>query len=237
VGLQQQIALKSAVTAYLSMWLTGHMITMRPFLCAFAELLEATISFVMCLSVCMEQLGSHWTDFHGIRYLSIFRKSVEKIQVSFKSDKNNGYCTWRPIYICYHISLISFRMRYVADKCCRGNENKHFMFNNFFFSRKSCRLWDNVEKVCRTGKATDDNLAHAHCMMDTQGYRETLGIRNIYCFSTTIMVARRRLNDMLYVHRLSCMTFEQTCRQCYPASTLRDFKLYGEKWNYTLHST
>jgi len=30
----------------------------------------------------MEQFGSHWADFHEITYLSIFRKSVEKIQVS-----------------------------------------------------------------------------------------------------------------------------------------------------------
>jgi hypothetical protein len=41
----------------------------------------------------MEQLGSHWTDFHEILYLNIFRKSAEKIQVSLKSDKNNGYFT------------------------------------------------------------------------------------------------------------------------------------------------
>jgi hypothetical protein len=37
-------------------------------------------------------------------YLSIFFKSVEKIQVSLKSDKNNGYFTWKPMYI-YDISL------------------------------------------------------------------------------------------------------------------------------------
>jgi hypothetical protein len=29
----------------------------------------------------MEKLGSHWTDFHGILHLSIFRKSVLKTQV------------------------------------------------------------------------------------------------------------------------------------------------------------
>ena len=36
------------------------------------------------LSVRMEQLGSHYTDFNEISYLTIFRKSVEKIQVSLK---------------------------------------------------------------------------------------------------------------------------------------------------------
>ena len=37
--------------------------------------------------------------FVEILHLSIFLKSAEKIQVSLKSDKNNGYITWRPIYI------------------------------------------------------------------------------------------------------------------------------------------
>ena len=61
------------------------------FLGAFARLRKATIGFVMtvCLSVRVEQLGSNWTDFHEIRYLRIFRKHVEKIQVLLTSDKNN----------------------------------------------------------------------------------------------------------------------------------------------------
>jgi hypothetical protein len=41
----------------------------------------------------------------------------------------------------------------------------HFMFNNSFF--KSCRLWDNVEKYFRAGQATNNNVAHAHCMLGT----------------------------------------------------------------------
>jgi len=32
--------------------------------------------------------------------LSIFRKSVEKIQVSLKPDRNSGHFTWRPTCIC-----------------------------------------------------------------------------------------------------------------------------------------
>jgi len=30
-----------------------------------------------------------------------------------------------------------------------------------------------VEKYCRAGQATDDNMAHAHCMLDTLGYQYT----------------------------------------------------------------
>ena len=52
---------------------------------AFANLRKENISFAMYLSVClsvrMEQLGSHWTDFHEIWYSRIFRKSVEKIKI------------------------------------------------------------------------------------------------------------------------------------------------------------
>ena len=35
------------------------------------------------LSVCMDQFGSHWTDFQEIWYLNIFRKSVEIIEVFY----------------------------------------------------------------------------------------------------------------------------------------------------------
>ena len=45
----------------------------------------------------MEKLGSDWTNFDEIWYSSILRKSVEKIQVSLKSDKNNGHFTSRTI--------------------------------------------------------------------------------------------------------------------------------------------
>ena len=42
------------------------------------------------------------------------------------------------------------------------------MFNNFFFN--SCRLWDNVEKYCRTEQATDDKMnaltdTHSECVI------------------------------------------------------------------------
>jgi hypothetical protein len=89
------------------MWKTAYSFKgQASFVGAFVKLRKATISFVMSvrLSVSMERLGSHWTQFHEIWYLSIFWKMVQKIQVSLKSHKNNRYFTWRPIYIFYHIS-------------------------------------------------------------------------------------------------------------------------------------
>ena len=50
-----------------------------------------------------------------------------------------------------------------------GKLKTHFVFSNPppLCFRKSCRLWDNVKKYCREGQATDDNTAHAHCMLGT----------------------------------------------------------------------
>ena len=56
------------------------------------------------------------------------------------------------------------------------------MFKNFFSPRKSCLLGDNVEKYCTAEQATDDNMAHAHCMLDTWSYKHALRIRNIITF-------------------------------------------------------
>jgi hypothetical protein len=35
------------------------------------------------------------------------------------------------------------------------------------FFRKSCLLWDNVDNRCGAGQATDDDMAHANCVLDT----------------------------------------------------------------------
>jgi hypothetical protein len=72
---------------------------------AFVKLRKATHIFVMFVR--MKQLGSRWMDFHKIWYLIIFRKTVDKIQVSLKQDKNNGHFPWRPLDILDRISLFS----------------------------------------------------------------------------------------------------------------------------------
>jgi hypothetical protein len=60
------------------------------FLGTFAKLREVPVSF--STPVHMEQLSSHWMDFHEIWYWNILQKPIE-VQVSLKSDKNNRYFT------------------------------------------------------------------------------------------------------------------------------------------------
>jgi len=64
------------------------------------------------------------------------------------------------IHFCLYLIQFFLEWEMFHTKSCRANQNTQFMFNNFL--RKSCLLWDNLEK-CRAGQAT----GHAHCMLDT----------------------------------------------------------------------
>jgi len=46
-----------------------------------------------------------------------------------------------------------------------------------------------VEEYCRAGQVTGDNMANAHCMLGTKGYKHTLGICN------TVFPLQQRLHD------------------------------------------
>jgi len=55
-------------------------------------------------------------------------------------------------------------MRNISDKICRENQNTYFMFKTFF--SKIVPFIRYVEKFCRAGQTTDDNMAHARCLLD-----------------------------------------------------------------------
>ena len=60
----------------------------------------------------------------------------------------------------------------------------------FFFFRSSCFSWANVEEYCRARQATDNSMAHVHCIMNTKSYKHIRRICNTYCFFTAKMIAR-----------------------------------------------
>jgi len=71
-------------------------------------------------------------DFQETSYVSIFRKSLEKIQVSLYFDKNNGYITQYLRALLTVSLLILLRMRIISGKVCRENQNKSYMQFNIF---------------------------------------------------------------------------------------------------------
>ena len=106
---------------------------------AFSQNCEKRLLASSCMIVQPhETTRHHWTDFHEIWYLSIIRKSVEKIQVSLNSGKNNGYCTWRPVYIYDNISLSSCYNENCFKKSCKENQNTRFMFNIYIRVYTAC---------------------------------------------------------------------------------------------------
>ena len=111
----------------------------------------------------MEKLGSQWTDFHEIWYFSISLKfDFIKIWQEYPTKIGTVHehlCTFMIISRC-----IILRMRCLRQKLQR--KSKHTFFVKLLFSRKSRRLWDNVENCGRTRHATDINVADAHCVLD-----------------------------------------------------------------------
>jgi len=101
------------------------------------------------LSVRMEQLVSHWTGFYESLFLSIFWKSVKEMQLYIKT--------------CAHVADFFLEWEMFQTKVVE--EIKTYIFPSVAFFREPWRLWD-VEKYCIAGLVTDDNTAHAHCMLD-----------------------------------------------------------------------
>jgi len=88
-----------------------------------------------------------------------FWKFVEKIQVPLKSDmKTNKH--FRSYLAHLFLEWEIFHANAV------GRIKTHILCP-VKFSRKSCRLWDNVEKYNTTRQATGNySTAHAHCLLD-----------------------------------------------------------------------
>jgi hypothetical protein len=60
-------------------------------------------------------------------------------------------------------------------------------------------------------------MAHAHSMLDTQGYRLLFRICNTYCFFTATVVALKRLSDRLQTHLpVLLLIFYQCIYGCIP---------------------
>jgi hypothetical protein len=121
---------------------------------------EKRILALSCLSVRPQETTRPSLD--GFSWNFIFeylKKNVEKIQVELKSDNNNGQFTWRQ-YTFFIISRsILLKMRKISEKS--GVENHTHILCSITFFRKSCREWNDVEKYCIAGLATDDNMGTA----------------------------------------------------------------------------
>jgi hypothetical protein len=105
----------------------------------------------------------------------------------------------------------------------------HSLFSIFFLI-KLCRVWDNVEKYSTAGQATYDDMTHAHCVLDDQGYRCTLRKCKTYCISTATMITRTRLSITSYV--IACLVYLHVSQKFSPTALTNYFYIW--RWVCTL---
>ena len=101
-------------------------------LSTFTKLWKATISFVISVHL-STRLSSCKNPVSTARiFMKFFWKSIEKIQVLLKSEKNKGSFTQKPKYICGSLSLNCSQ----NEKYFKQNQSTYFMFKIFFFFEK-----------------------------------------------------------------------------------------------------
>ena len=111
---------------------------------AFSQNWEKRLLVLSCLS------GFNWTDFPEILYWNIFWKSVKKIQLSLKSDKNNAFRSQWPRYLkrrsaAARLLRLRFRIPPGAWVCvcckCRVFAVKILCDELISLPEEFCRLW------------------------------------------------------------------------------------------------
>ena len=160
----------------------------------------------VCLSIC-SSVCSHGStrlpleDFYEIWYLSIFRKAVKKIQVSLKSDKKNGYLTWRPLYILSY--LAQFILEWEMFQAEVVEKIKTHTLCSITFFQKSCRyeiMWKNIVEQGRPQmKIWRIRIA---CRV-TNATRHTLRIRITYFFARHQWL--REITSILRYTYIACL--------------------------------
>jgi hypothetical protein len=139
------------------------------FLRAFGKLWKATASS-SCLSVrpsVWKKPGPNgrifmkfdiWAFLQNLSRKSKFHQNMTRITGTFHAVQYTFMIISRPFLL---------RMRNFSDKPYRENQYTYCIFNNVFFFRKWCCLWDKVKNYCTARQATDYNMACAHWMLDT----------------------------------------------------------------------
>ena len=157
-----------------------------------------------CASVCPSLWNSRlpMDGFSLIRYLNIFRKSVDKIQVSLKSNKHNGYFTWRPIIRLWTYLAHFFLEWEMFQTEGVGKIRTHILCSTIYiyiyFENRAVygKTWKNIVQPDRP-QITTWRMRIAYWIPKTTN---TFRICNTYRFYSAAVVARM----LLYVHCVSC---------------------------------
>jgi hypothetical protein len=152
----------------------------------------------------MEQLCFHWMDFREIWYLSISPKSVEKIQVSLKPDKNDGALhmkTFVHLWFC-----IVFEWEMFQTKVVEKIKTHILCWVSSVFFENHAVYEIKVEEYGTARQATCDNIIRrmriACCIPNVTTTQTEYVI--LIAFRLQQRLGERASVLLLYVHCLSC---------------------------------
>jgi hypothetical protein len=171
-------------------------LSVRLSVCLLPACLSLSVCPSFCLSICMEQLGSHWMDFHETWYLSIFRNSVEKTQGSLKFDKNKLLYMKTFLHLWQYVSEFFLEWEMLPTNGVEKIKTQ-FMFKNFF---------------------SPENLAICEIMRENmRGPDRPQAIIRRMCIAYCITEATHTHTkyDILIAFGFDlCLTVRLQCRQC-----------------------
>jgi len=101
---------------------------------------NGTTSVPLFPFVCMEQLGFDWKVTQEIWH--IYFSKICRESYALKSDKNNGYFTWRPINFLHLISFVYCWMRIISDKVIEK-------IKTFYIQQLFCENCAGFVKICK----------------------------------------------------------------------------------------
>ena len=136
-----------------------------------------------------------------------FLNKLRKL-ISWKSDENSGYFTWTPI----DIFLSYFAQFFLEWEMLRTKVvekiNTHILCL-ITFSRKSCRLWNNVGKYGKARQDTNDNVTRCMRFICWQTMATNTHSEYVILIAFTLQQLLRQYTLMLslYILRLSSAAF------------------------------
>ena len=154
----------------------------------------------MLTSICVLPLNCDITEHFPIFVLVFLQLHLCIFQNPSRKFKFHWTLTRRTVtlyeYLCTFMIIsrsIILKIRNVLDKSCTENQNS-FMFSNIFlkvvlFMRLCGRI-----PHSQTCHRWQYNTAHALCVLDSQGYKQTLIIGNTHCLSMATMIPWTPLN-------------------------------------------
>ena len=127
-----------------------------------------SIRLFVCPSIHMEKLSSTEQIFMKFDVLVLFKKSINSLQVTLKSYKNNEYFTCRKTYIHLWKYLTHFFLEWERFQMKHVEKMKIHILCSITFFWKLYLLYDNVGEYDRTRQVTDDNIIwclHCACLI------------------------------------------------------------------------